>query len=108
MNIEISTKPMSVNEAWQGRRYKSKPYKTYEAQLLYSLPSLETPEPPYRITFEFGISKATDWDNPIKPLQDILCKKYGFDDRDIYEGIVKKTVVKKGKEFFKARLESIK
>jgi Holliday junction resolvase RusA-like endonuclease len=48
-----------------------------------------------------------DWDNPIKPLQDVLCKKYGFDDRDIYEGVVRKVVVKKGEEFLKVKLESI-
>jgi len=107
MEFKAQIKPMSVNQAWQGRRFKSDAYKAYELELSYRLPPMAIPEPPYRITFEFGISKATDWDNPVKPLQDVLCKKYGFDDRDIYEGVVRKVVVKKGEEFFKFKLESI-
>ena len=45
------------------------------------------------------MSKLSDIDNPLKPFLDILQKKYGINDRDINELLVKKTVVKKGDEF---------
>ena len=95
---------MSVNAAWQGKRYKTNEYKSYERSLLYILPQLEIPKPPLKIYFEFGISKTTDYDNPIKPLQDILQKRYGFDDKDIEEAHIRKKVVKKGNEYFKINI----
>ena len=105
MQIRINIKPLSVNQAWQGKRFKTKTYKAYETELLYKLPPLELPSPPYKIKFVFGVSSVTDWDNPIKPLQDILQKKYKFDDRDVYKAEVEKYVVKKGDEFFTVQLE---
>lgn len=50
----------------------------------------------------------SDWDNPVKPLQDILQKKYRFNDKDIIEASVKKVKVIKGQEYFKVKIESIK
>ena len=50
--------------------------------LLYLLPSIKLPEPPYTVYYEFGFSSAaSDIDNPVKLLQDILQKKYSFDDK---------------------------
>ncbi len=108
MIISLPIKPLSINECWQGQRFKTKKYKQYEKELLCRLPKVEVPPPPYTIIFEFGISKLTDWDNPIKALQDIMQKKYGFNDRDINKAVVRKTIVKKGKEFFKVELMNIK
>lgn len=108
MEIKIELPPLSVNKCWQGRRYKTKEYLNYQEDLLLVLPKKKLPEPPYRIYFEFGFSnKASDWDNPVKPLQDIMQKKYGFDDKDIYEANVKKIIVKKGYEYFKVKLETL-
>lgn len=107
-NINYNIKPLSVNECWQGKRFKTKAYKSYERELLLCLPQKEIPEPPYLIKFEFGLSsKLADWDNPIKPLQDILQKKYGFDDRDIVEAYVKKIKVSKGQEYFSVILDTV-
>jgi len=106
--INLPIKPLSVNEAWQGKRFKTAKYKAYEQELMYRLKPLVIPQPPYQIIFEFGFSnKASDWDNPVKPLQDVLQKKYGFNDRDIYEGIVRKVVVKKGEEFIKVEINHL-
>ncbi len=70
------------------------------------LPRSKLPEPPYSIYFEFGFSNSlSDWDNPIKPLQDILQKKYGFNDKDIFEGTVRKFKVNKGQEYFKIKMK---
>ena len=57
------------------------------------------PEGDLTVEYTFGITTLGDWDNPIKPFQDVLQKKYGFDDRRIMTAIVKKKVVKKGDEF---------
>ena len=96
----IKYKPLSVNEVWQGKRFKTPKYKQYERDLLLMLPKIKLPEPPYRIYFEFGVSSAAaDYDNLIKPFQDILQKKYGFNDRDIFEAFIKKVIVKKGNEY---------
>lgn len=105
--ITVNIKPLSVNEVWQGRRFKTQAYKSYEKAVLLMLPKrIELPSPPFSITFEFGVSsKLSDWDNPIKPFQDILCKKYGIDDRDIYKGTVSKVLVKKGEEYVKFKIE---
>lgn len=106
--VKLKIKPLSVNNAWRGRRFKTKDYKEYEKEIIYQLPTIKLPDPPYQIIFEFGLSnKASDWDNPVKPLQDILQKKYKFDDKLIYEGIVRKIIVPKGQEYFSAEINHI-
>ena len=109
MDIKYNIKPLSVNECWQGKRFKTNAYKHYELELMYKLPKLKLPEPPFEIYFEFGFSNILcDWDNPVKPLQDILQKKYGFNDKDIVKAIVKKVKVKKGEEYFKVNINNYK
>lgn len=98
---------MSVNKAWQGKRFKTKEYKNYETKLLLLLPKIKIPEPPYKIVYEFGFSsKLSDIDNPQKLIGDILQKKYGFNDRDIYELHSYKKIVPKGQEYFTFELTS--
>lgn len=101
--IKVDCKPLSVNEAWKGQRFKTDKYKAYEHKLMYLLPkSFVLPEPPYEIIFEFGFSNnASDWDNPTKNLQDILSKKYKFNDKLILKGSATKVIVPKGQEYFK-------
>lgn len=93
-------KPLSVNEAWKGKRFKSSKYKIYENNMLFLLPKIALPAPPFKINLVFGLSNmASDFDNPVKPFVDILQKKYGFNDFQIMEANIKKQVVQKGKEF---------
>lgn len=104
--IRIDYKPLSVNDCWRGKRFKTPEYSKYERDLLFLLPKIKLPPPPYRITFEFGFSsRSSDWDNPVKPLQDILQKKYGFDDKHIVKAEVNKVLVPKGKEYFEFNIE---
>lgn len=106
--MRIKIKPLSVNDAWRGKRFKTPQYKTYEKVLGFMLPKLEIPEGKLKIELTFGFSsKASDWDNPIKPIQDILQKKYGFNDNRIYEAVVKKEIVKKGKEFIEFNITKL-
>lgn len=94
---KIEVKPLSVNECWQGRRFKTEKYKWYELDVISLLPNKV--DVTSNLCIEFGMSKLSDIDNPLKPFLDILQKKYGINDRDINELLVKKTVVKKGDEF---------
>ena len=102
LDIKINIKPLSVNKCWQGKRFKTPEYKAYEQELLLRLPAQKISNPPYSIFFKFGMSNSlSDWDNPIKPLQDSLQKKYSFDDKDIVEAHIEKIKVKKGEEYFR-------
>lgn len=98
--IKLKMKPLSVNQAWQGRRFKTPKYKAYEKEMLLRLPKLEiNKDSLLKIDIDISFSnKASDIDNPIKLILDILQKKYGFNDSKIYDLHVKKLIVKKGEE----------
>lgn len=98
--IKIQIKPLSVNQCWQGKRFKTKTYKDYEFLLLGIMPDMPIPIPPLRVEYEFGVSNmAADIDNPVKPLQDILQKRYGFNDKDIVEAVIRKVKTPKNQEY---------
>lgn len=106
--IKVKVKPLSVNDAWKGRRYKSDDYKQYEVGVSWMLPKIKIPQPPFKVSYEFGFSsRGSDIDNPVKCFQDILVKKYGFKDQDIYELHVVKKIVKKGQEYIKFKITSL-
>ena len=97
----IKIKPLSVNVVWRGQRFKTKEYKDYEKDLFFLLPNdIEIPKGKLEVYYRFGLSsKGSDYDNIIKPLQDILQKVYKFNDNKIYKAIIEKEDVKKGEEF---------
>ena len=97
----VQIKPLSVNKAWRGgRRYKTEDYKRYEADLGFLLPHIDIPEGKLEIHYIFGVSsKAFDYDNGIKQFQDVISKKYGFNDNRIYMATIEKIDVKKGEEY---------
>jgi Holliday junction resolvase RusA-like endonuclease len=75
---------------------------------MFLLPKLEIPEGKLQIDFEFGFSNSNaDYDNAIKPFQDILQKKYGFNDSKIHKATIIKTAVKKGEEFISFEIKSL-
>ena len=97
--IEVNIKPLSVNAVWQGRRYKTIAYLSYENAIMMMLPKLTMPDPPYQITYiVFYSNPNSDIDNFLKPFQDILCKKYGFNDNKIAKLVINKLIAPKGKE----------
>ena len=99
MKINLQIKPLSVNDAWQGKRFKTPKYKRYERDILLMFPNAEiTKFDKLKITYGFS-NKASDIDNPTKMILDILQKKYGVNDRDIEYLVLHKTIVKKGEEF---------
>lgn len=108
MLIKKQIKPLSVNECWQGQRFKTKAYKSYEAELLLTLPSQKLPNPPYQLNIEVGFSnKGSDLSNILKPFEDILQKKYGFNDNQVYSINMSKKIVKKGSEYVCFEIKNI-
>ena len=107
--MRIDIKQLSVNEAWQGRRIKTKKYKEYEKALSLLLPkSYKMGKPPYHVEYNFGFSNVlSDVDNPVKLLQDILQKKYGFNDKDIQSFCATKEKVRKGEEYISFEITSV-
>ncbi len=103
--VRIAIKPLSVNQAWQGKRYKTPAYENYE-KMAYLLPKLEIPFGKLKLRILWGLSsKNADIDNPCKPFIDLLQKKYGFNDKLIYKLELEKVAVAKGSEFVDFELE---
>lgn len=98
--MKIDIKPLSVNQAWQGRRYKTPAYKRYERDLLLRLKPMQIPDGDLFLDITYGFSnKQSDVDNPTKLFVDILQKKYGFNDSRVTRLNLSKQKVKKGAEF---------
>jgi len=106
MSYRVDIKPLSVNSAFKGQRFRTKEYDVYERALMFLLPrKLVLPEPNYSLFLIFGLSsKLADADNPTKLFTDILAKKYGFNDKLIFEFHIVKKIVPKGKEFIEFSL----
>lgn len=79
MEIKLENiKPLSVNKAWKGQKYKSGEYQAFEEEVLYKLPSRTAIEGDIEVEYKFYLTgrsyELTDVDNLIKALQDILQK----------------------------------
>jgi len=89
--LSIKCTPLSVNAAWRGRSFKTPEYEAYEMEVFALMPNkLRNSaidgllEVEYR--FHLKYHATTDYDNLIKPLQDILVKCGVIkDDRFIYK-----------------------
>lgn len=98
--MRLDIKPLSVNQAWQGKRFKTPAYKRYERDVLMLLKPVTIPEGDLAISITYGFSnKQSDVDNPTKLFIDILQKKYGFNDSRVTRLDLTKCKVKKGAEF---------
>ena len=99
--IKLQIKPISINECFKGRRFKTPKYDTYIRQMMFLLPTIKNvPTRDIKVFIEFGYSSMlSDCDNGIKPFLDCLVKKYGFDDRYITQLNVHKKVVPKSEEY---------
>lgn len=93
--IELQIPPLSVNQAWKGRRYKTEYYKKYEHDLLFLLPRKKmAKDSTYEVEIVFRFTNAnSDCTNPIKLIEDILSKKYGFNDNRVMKFTAIKQVV---------------
>jgi Holliday junction resolvase RusA-like endonuclease len=109
IEFKINKKPISVNQCWQGKRFKTDKYKSFEKEMLLTLPKSKAKiSDMIRIDFFFGFSSPlSDLDNPVKPLIDILQKKYGFNDNQVFELNVRKSIVSKGNEFISCSITDL-
>ena len=98
----VKIKALSVNDAWQGRRYKSQKYTKFSNEMNLQLVLLnkpQVPDGPINIHYRFHISNMnTDVDNLIKAFQDVLFKWLEVDDRRIVNLIAGKVKCRKGEE----------
>ena len=102
--IKVDIKPLSINESFQGRRFKTPKYKKYRQDLLYLLPLGLGFDKQDRLelSIEWGFSnKQSDIDNCAKGFIDGLQDMYGFNDSQIYKLNLSKEIVKKGEEYIK-------
>ena len=105
--MKIRIKPLSVNAAWQGKRFKTVDYKAYEFNLLKMLPNeFITPKGKLELNIKVGFSSPlSDVDNMLKPFIDILQKKYNFDDKNIFKIVIEKELVSKYREYIDWKLK---
>ncbi len=97
----VRAKPLSTNQCWKGRRFKTQEYTAYEKTLFFLLPrNVEIPEGPLTLEIEVGYSnRNSDTGNVEKPFTDILQKRYGFNDNRIFRIVMEKRIVPKGEEY---------
>lgn len=107
MDFKLDIRPLSVNECFQGRRFRTKKYDEFISKCLFLLPNkIEIPnEKNIKIAIQFGFSsKLSDIDNCCKSFLDCIVKKYKVDDRYIFEMHVFKEIVKKGEEYIRFKI----
>jgi len=105
---KIKIKPLSSNEAWKGKRFKTPLYTMFQQEFTLKLPrKIDIPDGPLKITFVFGFSNsASDYDNAIKQAQDVIASKYGFNDKRIDHAVIHKVRTAKGEEFIWFNIEA--
>lgn len=97
---KVRIKPMSVNQAWKGRRFRTPKYKKYSRDVLFLLPKLTVGSGKLKVNMEVAYSnRGADLDNFVKLFVDITQKKYGYNDSQIYEMHLYKKIVPKGAEY---------
>ena len=84
-NLLIPIKPLSVNKAWKGRRFRSKEYDEYEAdcfRLIMLIKGRAKVEGDVEIHYKFYLTQfgKMDCSNLIKLLEDILVKSELIED----------------------------
>lgn len=82
LKITLEIKPLTVNKAWQGRRFKTDDYKDYEYEMLWLLKGLEKTTGFVQVNYKFYLKyfSTSDVGNFEKPLTDILVKAGLIDD----------------------------
>lgn len=93
--IVLEIKPLSINQAWMGRRFKTKKYKEYSEAISYLLLKYKHLcfDGYLNIYYKFYLKhwKTSDYDNFIKALQDVLIENgIIINDRYIMKAVIEK------------------
>lgn len=86
MKVKVKIKALSINKAFQGRRFKTAECKAYERDLSLLLPSYKGIKGEVIMWIDFYLVNyaRTDVSNLVKVLEDVLVKKgYIEDDRKV-------------------------
>lgn len=87
---------VSANKMYYRNKTLTAEYRTWRQRAQKILPDLEIPEGPIELqVYAYFANKARDLDNILKPLQDTLQERYGFDDNRIYKITAVKMLVPK-------------
>ena len=95
MDIEIPIQALTINQAFQGRRFKTRKYQIFEKEMFILLPNKEMVKGWVEVSYEYGLTPSSfsisDVGNLEKCLSDVLVKKgYIEDDRKILKLVQKK------------------
>jgi Holliday junction resolvase RusA-like endonuclease len=105
----IKLKPLSINSAYQGRRFKNKAHKDYEQELLWLLKGQKKVKGFYSISFLFHVKNfaMTDISNLVKVTEDCIVKA-GLveDDRKCIEMHLKK--IRSKEDYFSFMIKPVK
>lgn len=101
MKIKLEVSPLSVNKAWQGRRFKTKEYDYFEKAVSIVLPfsTVKTDKQELFVHYVYHIKNfaMADTFNMEKTLSDMLVKRgYILDDRYIRAGYQRKEKIAEG------------
>lgn len=91
--VRIPLKPVSINSAFQGKRFKTVACRQYCSDFMKVTRAHKKIMGYVQVEYHLYINNhsRTDWDNQIKVLQDMLVKRgYLEDDRKIYKAVVYK------------------
>jgi len=104
--MRIPIKPLSLNNAYIGKRWSTKELTNFKKDVSYLLPMITLPKGKLKVSYVFGVStKNSDGDNLVKCFQDCLANKYAFNDNQIYKWEIEKVLVPKGEEFIDFEIE---
>ena len=108
MELCIPLQPLSINAAFQGRRFKTHDCKIFEKCFYYLLPKKEMIMGWVEIWYEYGLLKSnfsrSDVGNLDKLISDLLVKKgYIQDDRKVIA--LHQIKVQSNKSYVKIRIE---
>lgn len=104
--VKIYVKPLTANTLWKGQKFKTIQYKQYENEVYWNLVNkkcpavLENKDAKLIFFLKVGLSSTlADLSNTIKAFEDILQKKYDFNDKKTFLIIAEKEIVKKNEEY---------
>jgi Holliday junction resolvase RusA-like endonuclease len=105
IDIIVEVPPLSINKAWQGRRYKTPLYNDWLRHGLYTLPRSDIILGSVEVWLTFGMRypKKADVDNPIKCCLDLLVKR-GYLEDDVQVQSLHVTKEKAEKEYTKIKI----
>ena len=97
----VKVKPLSLNSAYRGRRFKTPELEQYKNDVIFQLPNdITIPKGKLELEIHFGVStKNCDVDNFCKCFIDCLSVAYEFNDNLVYRINVRKVDTKKGNEY---------